>query len=1223
MKRFLAKASNLKPYLPQLPAKVVPSSNASTVDVTATLSANSHHPNGHSAPDGQAGYHPPAGSTIGIHGGHVLPPRLTVPPVPHPCPHDHLELLAHQDGLLMRPHIVPVESGLDDSTSTVDPSSYVRIAWGKNGKVEEVEGKLGSDGQEIEWDSSVVVYGIVGMVELFSGSYLLVISSRSEVGYLFDPSRVIYGVKGVTSIPLDEEHAQIALNTLASRNAGLARPSLLQQPRSSIDTGSDSPTDQDTVRDLVVTDSPVPSLNASPRVQFAAEHDVKLMTPVTTQSFGINTGEDDVLRVPLSRRSSSSDISGISTPSSENSFTTSPVAKTIASKLSFWSRLSQRPGAQDIPAPIAKDGDAQVSGQQEQTPATSPGQHEIEKVIDERATEPTEALKKILSATAPPPETAAEKRSELEDKVLKECVKEFTRGGMYFSYTFDITRSLQHKEELVTTQQHNAKGDANSKANSVPVQHTEGGHADPLAEPSNTLPLWRRVDKQYWWNEWISRPFADAGLHPYVLPIMQGYFQISGFNMPSDPATHDEDIPVQYIIISRRSRDRAGLRYQRRGIDEDAHVANFVETETIMRVYRLGVDNIFSYVQIRGSIPLFWTQSSNGLKPPPVLAADRTKAQNLDALRRHFQITLPQYGPHTVVNLAEQHGKEGPITQGYRDYIAEAGLKDVQYCEYDFHVETRGMKYENIQKLIDKLDRVFETQGYLWISNNTILSRQRGVYRVNCIDCLDRTNVVQSAFARYILNKQLGAVALLNPDAEGRTETDIVVNDLWANNGDAISRAYAGTSALKGDFTRTGKRDLSGLLNDGMNSLARMYTATFSDWFCQAVIDFLLGNRNLSVFSEFLNKLQSSDPRDLIRLSKIRAEAIATSVSRVLVEGESLLHGWTLFAPEEFNARIGDKFEEKVLLLTSKALYIVSYDYTLEKVKAYTRILLGDIIGISKGAYILSPLEEASRDPSQNAGFVITWHSSRQVTRVTSYSVRNSVDASTISTAKSMVAAISSSPPPTASSTTLSSSPPSSSVLSTPLPPPTPTPSTSTVKASKAPPTPARRTSAAAAAIMAHKATITDATRRSFQNLSRRSSVMLSSYLNNAAKLVASTDKVYAAFKVLPLDPAAISKARSGAGAGRSQSPAPPGEGSGEGKGGGAEVVEEALEAKTCREAADLIVESIRKACEDAGNGGPEFVLEEDVVSLADAQKMTSVYAKMEYGVKRLLWLGG
>ena len=36
--------------------------------------------------------------------------------------------------------------------------------------------------------------------------------------------------------------------------------------------------------------------------------------------------------------------------------------------------------------------------------------------------------------------------------------------------------------------------------------------------------------------------------------------------------------------MSRRSRDRAGLRYQRRGVDDAAHVANFVETETITRV---------------------------------------------------------------------------------------------------------------------------------------------------------------------------------------------------------------------------------------------------------------------------------------------------------------------------------------------------------------------------------------------------------------------------------------------------------------------------------------------------------------------------------------------------------------------------------------------------------------------------------------------------------------
>lgn len=99
-----------------------------------------------------------------------------------------------------------------------------------------------------------------------------------------------------------------------------------------------------------------------------------------------------------------------------------------------------------------------------------------------------------------------------------------------------------------------------------------------------------------------------------------------------------------------------------------------------------------------------------------------------------------------------------------------------------------------------------------------------------------------------------------------------------------------------------------------------MYTSTFSDWFSQAVIDYVLGNRTLSVFSEFLLKLQSSDPRDLIRLSRIRAEAIATSVSRVLTEREQLLCGWTLFSPSELNLKFSDKFEEKVLLLVCSSL---------------------------------------------------------------------------------------------------------------------------------------------------------------------------------------------------------------------------------------------------------------------------------------------------------------
>ena len=65
---------------------------------------------------------------------------------------------------------------------------------------------------------------------------------------------------------------------------------------------------------------------------------------------------------------------------------------------------------------------------------------------------------------------------------------------------------------------------------------------------------------------------------------MQGYFQIASFNVPPMNGEPDELVPVDYIVISRRSRDRAGLRYQRRGVGEEGNVANFVETESVVRV---------------------------------------------------------------------------------------------------------------------------------------------------------------------------------------------------------------------------------------------------------------------------------------------------------------------------------------------------------------------------------------------------------------------------------------------------------------------------------------------------------------------------------------------------------------------------------------------------------------------------------------------------------------
>jgi hypothetical protein len=57
-----------------------------------------------------------------------------------------------------------------------------------------------------------------------------------------------------------------------------------------------------------------------------------------------------------------------------------------------------------------------------------------------------------------------------------------------------------------------------------------------------------------------------------------------------------------------------------------------------------------------------------------------------------------------------------------------------------------------------------------------------------------------------------------------------------------MSIQYAGTGALKSDFTRLGKRTTYGLVRDGVNSLQRYIYNNFYDGFRQDSIDLFLGN---------------------------------------------------------------------------------------------------------------------------------------------------------------------------------------------------------------------------------------------------------------------------------------------------------------------------------------------------------------------------------------------
>ena len=55
------------------------------------------------------------------------------------------------------------------------------------------------------------------------------------------------------------------------------------------------------------------------------------------------------------------------------------------------------------------------------------------------------------------------------------------------------------------------------------------------------------------------------------------------------------------------------------------------------------------------------------------------------------------------------------------------------------------------------------------------------------------------------------------------------LKNIWADNGDTISKHYTGTGSTHTNVTRTGKRDLIGIVDHKLISAKRLYQQLFDD----------------------------------------------------------------------------------------------------------------------------------------------------------------------------------------------------------------------------------------------------------------------------------------------------------------------------------------------------------------------------------------------------------
>ncbi|XP_026754243.1 phosphatidylinositide phosphatase SAC2 isoform X1 [Galleria mellonella] len=415
--------------------------------------------------------------------------------------------------------------------------------------------------------------------------------------------------------------------------------------------------------------------------------------------------------------------------------------------------------------------------------------------------------------------------------------------SFYYSRTLDITNSLQRQYEIEKMLE--------SEENSKPVM--------------DITRWWKHVDDRFFWNKYMLKDIISLGspeCDEWVLPIIQGYVHLSQIavepadvnplNTESLSNSNSCDETFTLGLISRRSRYQAGTRYNRRGIEPEGKVANYVETEQIVSIICSDSVHRASFVQVRGSVPIFWSQPDYKFRPPPRL--DRSEEESHIAFKKHFEEELKTYKQVCIVNLVEQQGRERIIWEAYGNHVLKLNSPDVIYATFDFHEYCRGMHYENVSILINAIADIIGDMRFCWRDDRGLICAQNGVFRVNCIDCLDRTNVVQTAIAKYVLELQLCRLGLGAPGCGLPPPLRSAFLAMWADSGDLVSRQYAGTKALKGDYTRTGERKFTGMMKDGVASANRFIIHHFCDAMTQCAIDIALGQPvNMATIEEHDN----------------------------------------------------------------------------------------------------------------------------------------------------------------------------------------------------------------------------------------------------------------------------------------------------------------------------------------------------------------------------------
>uniref|UniRef100_A0A8C4TJY2 FIG4 phosphoinositide 5-phosphatase n=1 Tax=Erpetoichthys calabaricus TaxID=27687 RepID=A0A8C4TJY2_ERPCA len=442
-------------------------------------------------------------------------------------------------------------------------------------------------------------------------------------------------------------------------------------------------------------------------------------------------------------------------------------------------------------------------------------------------------------------------------------------SNFYFSYSYDLSHSLQYnlsilktpcdlKSEEILTQNRQDSFDI-FEDEGLPTQVVFGIGSEPYAK--------------YVWNEQLWGKVKDT-VHPdWIMYIIHGFCGQSKLLIYGRP--------VYVTLIARRSSKFAGTRFLKRGANCKGDVANEVETEQIIydaSVMSFTSGSYSSYVQVRGSVPLYWSQDISTMMPKPPIRLDQADPYaHVAAL--HFDQMMQRFGsPIIILNLVKKREKrkhEKILSEEL--YPAVTYLNQflppqyqIDYIAWDMAKYTKSKLYNVLDRLSWIAENVVKRTGFFvnrpdfycstlrpderWGDLGGFVTDhgriQTGVLRTNCVDCLDRTNTAQFMVGKCALAYQLYALGLIDkPKLQFDTDCVRLFEELYEDHGDTLSLQYGGSQLVHRVKTYRKIAPWTQHSKDIMQTLSRYYSNAFSDADRQDAI-----NLFLQVFQPFENK---------------------------------------------------------------------------------------------------------------------------------------------------------------------------------------------------------------------------------------------------------------------------------------------------------------------------------------------------------------------------------